>query len=226
MAPPSVTGDAPRRSPQATCLIVLLISVGAFCLLLLVVLAVSFIAFPVVLDSAIGELQEHPAMGQKLPHLELEPLTSAEEAVSLDDLQGKVVVVNFWGTWCPPCRLELPHLVELNEELKDDPGFQLLAVSCGPGTPEEIETLYEDTAAFLDQQGIEMPTYADPDYTARQAFNSIGGFQGYPTTFVLDGAGVIRGVWVGFTQKMPDQIDALVKKLLAEKVTELSAEEE
>lgn len=210
------TGDAPPRPPQATCLVVILVCVGAFCLLIAFTLVASFISLPILVDSAVEELQQHPAIGQKLPHLELAPLIGADEVVKLDDLEGKVVVVNFWGTWCPPCRVELPHLAELEKRFENDPDFMLLAVSCGMGGLEDAETLFRDTRTFLEEEEIEIASYADPNETVRQAFNSIGGFRGYPTTFVMDRQGVIRAVWVGFAPEIPEQLDRLVAELLTE----------
>src|SRR5262245_16342194 len=57
-----------------------------------------------------------PAIGRRLTYLRLEGLTGASQAVSLDDLQGHVSVVNYWGTWCVPCLREFPHVVALSEK--------------------------------------------------------------------------------------------------------------
>ena len=60
------------------------------------------------------------AVGRPLGTLELEGLTGADERVTLQDLDGKVALVNFWGTWCPPCVEEFPHLVRLAERYAVD----------------------------------------------------------------------------------------------------------
>ena len=57
----------------------------------------------------------------------------ADRKISLRDLRGKIVVLNFWATWCPPCVEEMPSLLRLQAKLKDDPRFVLLAVSTDEG---------------------------------------------------------------------------------------------
>ena len=64
-----------------------------------------------------------PAIGRKLPYLELQPLTGDSKWTSLRDLAGHVTVVNYWGTWCAPCRLEFPHIVELALKFGDRDDF-------------------------------------------------------------------------------------------------------
>ncbi len=157
----------------------------------------------------------HPAVGQKLPSLMLMPLTGDSQPTALRNLSGQVVLVNFWGTWCPPCRTELPHIAAIEEKYRGRNGFQLLAVSCGPGGPENVPELRDDTAAMLKRMRIDMPTYTDPDEATRAAYDSVGGFDGYPTTFVLDGQGVIRGAWSGFRPGIEHEMEELIGYLLS-----------
>jgi thiol-disulfide isomerase/thioredoxin len=143
--------------------------------------------------------EHHPAVGKQFPQLKLEPLSGARESVSLADLAGQVVLVDFWGTWCPPCQAELPYLAAMAKEFREAPRFHMLAVSCGrPDLPERVEEVGEETKAFLQQSGLELPVYLDPDRVTRAAFHRIGRLQGFPTTFLLDGRGIVRAVWVGF----------------------------
>src|SRR4051812_21386965 len=71
-----------------------------------------------------GEMGEHSAIGRSLTDLQLQPLVNADAPVKLDELAGEVVLLNFWGTWCPPCRLEYPHLATLAGRLSDKSGFR------------------------------------------------------------------------------------------------------
>ena len=97
---------------------------------------------------------EGPAIGRHLLHFRLEPLTGESQPASLDDLSGRVVLVNFWGTWCPPCRAEFPHIVELNAEFAGRDDFRLYAVSCGSMTrDEDLRALRSDPRVSGDQQG-------------------------------------------------------------------------
>ena len=142
-------------------------------------------------------------------------MTGGGTSLTLADLRGSVVVLNFWGTWCPPCRAELPEIADLYRKWRDVADFKLLAVSCGEtGADEEIGMLREQTAALLKKMQIDMPTYADPDEVTRTAVANAVGFQGYPTTVVLDRQGVIRGVAVGPVTEY--QVDDLVTQLLKE----------
>ena len=157
-----------------------------------------------------------PAVGKSLLEFRLQPLLGADAELGLDDLKGRVSVVNFWGTWCPPCRIEFPHLVELRHKLKDRPDFQLLPVSCGGGRDDNLAALREETEAFLRQQGFELPIYADRDAWTRMAFDELLGYQGlgYPATLVLDRGGKIRGVWVGYREGDERDVETLVTTLL------------
>ena len=152
----------------------------------------------------------------RLRIVQLEPLLYAERPIRLENLQGKVVLLNFWGTWCPPCLMELPHLAELYRKYRSREGFLFLTVSCGPGLHEDPEEIRSHTAALLANQQIQMPTYLDPNFVTRQAVNEVVGFQGYPTTLVLDRQGYIRRIWVGFDRYMPEQLDRLLEQLLSE----------
>lgn len=152
----------------------------------------------------------------RLQNVQLEPLVHAEGPIRSEDLQGKVVVLNFWGTWCPPCLMELPHLAELERKYRGQEGLLFLAVSCGPGPQEDLEAIRSQTTALLANQGFQMPTYLDPGFITRRAVAEAVGFAGYPTTLVLDRQGYIRRVWVGFDRQMPEQLDRLIQELLAE----------
>ncbi len=158
-----------------------------------------------------------PAIGRGLAYLQLEPLTSADPAVTLKDLQGRVSLINFWGTWCPPCIRELPQIVELAERFSDREDFRLYAVSCGQGSDEQLDPLREQTEAFLEARGTNLPTYADQNAATRQAMTiKLGVSIAYPTTLILDRAGTIRGFWQGYQGRAVDEMGSVVEQLLDE----------
>lgn len=160
---------------------------------------------------------QHPGVGKKMPELWLQPLTFAGDAISLEDLKGQVVVLNFWGTWCPPCQLELPHVAELARHYANDERCRVLAVSCGPqtGDPESLlPDLQLETTATLEAARLKLRTYADPDMRTRMALHESIGFESYPTTLVFDGDGIIRGVWDGYAPGDEKDIAELVESLL------------
>lgn len=153
-------------------------------------------------------------VGKRLPALELEPLTGDGKPVTLEKLAGRVAVINFWGTWCPPCRDEFPEIARLYDALRDNPGACVLAVSCGPGGEEDPKALRRETTEFVAQSGYEMPTYSDPNETTRAAFDQVAGLRVFPTTCVIDREGLIRGVWRGYSPGVTREIKGLVEELL------------
>jgi thiol-disulfide isomerase/thioredoxin len=161
----------------------------------------------------------HAAVGKPLAVLELAPLVNAEAPVSLADIQGRVALVNFWGTWCPPCLAEMPHLAEVYQRWRDHDDFRFLAVSCSPdppGSPEDLDQIRSDSQAYLDRAGLEIPVYADPGGKTRLGFDSIGPLRGYPTTVLVDRRGLVVAVWEGFNPKAPVEIENRLAEVLAQ----------
>jgi len=100
-------------------------------------------------------------------------------SLKLSDLKGKVVLLNFWATWCPPCREEIPAMMKLNAAMVGKP-FQMLAVSVDEGGKPAIEEYFRTSNNLL-------PAYTDPSGTASKTY----GITGVPETFVIDKNGVI-----------------------------------
>jgi thiol-disulfide isomerase/thioredoxin len=166
-----------------------------------------------------SEGPSHPAIGRTLPYLQLEPLTGDSRSVSLGDLQNRVTLVNFWGTWCPPCRREFPHIVELAAKFGGQNDFQLYAVSCGEGADEDLDALRGETRSFLEDAKTTLPTYADQSFATRKALMLVlesDGFA-YPTTMIVDRQGTIRGLWIGYARGSEQAMERLVDQLLEER---------
>jgi thiol-disulfide isomerase/thioredoxin len=162
-----------------------------------------------------------PAIGRHLTYLRLEPLTGDATSVTLDDLSGRVTLVNYWGTWCPPCRREFPELVAIQEKFAGRDGFRMYFVSCGEeGTDPDLAPLRTETEQFLASKNFKVPSYADQNAATRRALalllaDHLHGFA-YPTTIVLDGGGAIRGFWQGYDQRATGEMAELIEQLLAE----------
>ena len=161
----------------------------------------------------------HPQVGGQLGDISLEPLTGDAGPVKLTELRGKVVLLNFWGTWCGPCATEFPHIVALHDKHRDNADFVVLPVSCEPGRTDDLESLRESTQAFLERLNVAIPTYADTDVSARRVVAQYVGFTGYPKTLVLDRRGVVRGIWDGYMPGDETQVQDLVWRLLRAKET-------
>lgn len=118
-----------------------------------------------------------PWTGGATPPLALR--TAAGEAVDLASLRGKVVLVNFWATWCAPCVEEMPALARLRARLAPR-GFEVLAVNQGE-MPARV-------TAFAERAGLDLPMLLDREKAVAKAWK----VRALPTTFVVDRAGRIR----------------------------------
>jgi thiol-disulfide isomerase/thioredoxin len=159
----------------------------------------------------------HPAVGRKLEHLSLQPLTGGNEALGLEGLTGKVALINIWGTWCGPCVQEFPHLVELVEHYHDEPEFQFVSISCSHDGDDS--RLAADTEAFLKEQRASFLTFADPTRETRAAIAQLAGEPAvpYPTTLILGRDGKVRALWFGFREGLTSDMRAVIDAALAEK---------
>ena len=158
-----------------------------------------------VVAIAAGAAAAEPALrdwgGKPTPPLELRDV--AGRGVDLRKLEGRVVLVNFWATWCEPCIAEMPAIQRLRAKLDGRP-FEVLAVNYGESRPK--------VEAYLRKAGITLHVLLDPDQQAADAW----GAKGLPMTFLVDSRGHVRS-WV-FGQRDWDAGDSLatVEKLVAE----------
>ena len=111
------------------------------------------------------------------------------KAVKLSDYKGKVVLLDFWATWCGPCKIEIPWFMELQRQHKDK-GFEVLGVAMD-------DEGWEAVKPFLAELKINYRVMIGNDATA-QAY---GGVDALPTTFLIDRGGKIAAVHVGLTSK-------------------------
>lgn len=128
--------------------------------------------------------------------------TLSGDPVSLESLRGKVVLVNFWATWCPPCRIEMPGFERVYQERKDQ-GFVIVALSTDRGGSAEVER-------FLSERGISFPAAM----ASRELVREFGGIPGLPTSFLIDRHGRIRHTVTGIFAS--PALRMAVDRLLAE----------
>jgi len=120
--------------------------------------------------------------------------------VKFSDFAGKVVILDFWATWCGPCRMEIPGFIELQKQYADK-GLVVVGVSLDQDGASVVKT-------FMDKTGIIYPVVLG-DETIVCAF---GGVEGIPTTFIIDRNGRIVGMHVGYTEKT--EFESEIKPLL------------
>lgn len=162
-----------------------------------------------------------PAVGKPAPSLNLVSLPTSDDAASATDTQfgfatDQVTVLHFWGTWCSPCRRELPELAELQRELSTNPKFRFIAVSCPGFDDRSLDTLAQRTREFYKTHQIELPTYADPDTSSRRSVLDLMQREAmaYPTTILIDPQGIIQATWVGIPPGGVDTIRDKITQLL------------
>lgn len=122
--------------------------------------------------------------------------------ITNDSLHGKVVLVNFWATWCLPCRVEMPLLQSMADRHRDA-GLVVLGLSRDEGPVDQVR-------AFLAERDISYPVAVVGGDTERR----FGGLAGYPTSFLLDRAGKIRHQAMGPLAMV--SFEPAVRRLLAE----------
>jgi len=141
------------------------------------------------LDSAmrISELMADPAASAKLqvdgvaPNFELESING--ERVSLSQYRGRVVVVNFWATWCGPCQVEMPLFQSRYEQYEGE--LAILAVNAQEGV--------EEAKGFMKDFGLTFEALLDPGGEVQELYL----VRGYPTTYVIDREGILRVQHIG-----------------------------
>ena len=136
-------------------------------------------------DTALGIAEQSLTVevGQPVPDFTLE--TPGGELVSLSDFRGQVVVLNFWATWCTPCRKEMPEFQALWEEHEAQGDLMLLAVN--------LQESADSVAAFVDEFGLTFPVALDSDGEVLDEY----GLPGLPGTFFIDSAGVLQARVLG-----------------------------
>ncbi len=122
------------------------------------------------------------------------------KTVKLSDYKGKVVILDFWATWCPPCRAEIPSFVELYKKYSQD-GLVVVGVSVDEEGPSVVKP-------FIKRNKIEYPIVM-ADGKIEQAY---GGVEAIPTTFIINREGKIVNKHVGLTSK--EEFEKEIKPLL------------
>jgi thiol-disulfide isomerase/thioredoxin len=149
-------------------------------------------------EASIAHMEMAPAFSGPFPEFELEGLTGGT-IVSSTTLAGKVAIVNFWASWCAPCREEMPLLARLHNEF-DDLGLEVIGIAQDPENMEDI-------TAQVEELGINY-AIAIGDGVVEEA---VGGVYSIPTTFILDRDGTVVEKHIGLVseQELRSAIEGL-----------------
>lgn len=153
-------------------------------------------AAPPALSHSLTRQAPQPAPALKLKDLDGKPHDLAQ-------LKGRVVLVNFWATWCPPCRREMPSMERLSQALKNE-AFSVLAINVG----EDADTI-NSFASQLDAT-LNFPILLDSQSRSLQVWK----VSGLPTTYLIDQQGRIVGSAIGGREFDHPQIEQAIRDLL------------
>jgi cytochrome c biogenesis protein CcmG/thiol:disulfide interchange protein DsbE len=161
-------------------------------------------------DAAAGPMQFVSALyGKPAPAFTLEDLSGKK--VSLSDYQGKAVLLNFWATWCAPCKIETPWLIDLRNRYAAQ-GFEVLGISADDidrDNPRKLNDEKQEIAHFVQQMHMPYPVLIDGDSIS----HSYGGLDALPATFFINRKGTIVAVQLGLTSR--DEIELNIKKAMS-----------
>lgn len=146
--------------------------------------------------------QSGPQPGIPAPAFSLPDLFHTRGDVSLKSLEGKVVLVDFWASWCPPCRKTVPDLARMRGR---NPSLVVLALSIDEDRAKAV--------AFLKSRDTGLIYLHDAKRAAAAEFD-LGGM---PSAYLIDRRGVLRNRFDGYTESEMDKMETEVKKLIGEK---------
>ncbi|HUX46006.1 MAG TPA: TlpA disulfide reductase family protein [Terracidiphilus sp.] len=165
-------------------------------------------------STALGQApgMDSPLLHQKAPAFTLQDIHGNK--VSLADFKGKALLLNFWATWCGPCKIETPWLVELRNQYAPQ-GFEVIGISTEADdvTPSDKAGWAHDRSAieaFVQQMKVPYPMLMGGDSISKP----YGGLEELPTSFFVDRNGTVVDTQIGLTSK--DEIESKIRKALGE----------
>jgi peroxiredoxin/Tfp pilus assembly protein PilF len=146
------------------------------------------------------KLIENPRRAREAYAPEFSITTSDGEYLSLEDLRGKVVLLDFWGTWCPPCVASVPSLRSLRKRFAKEPAFVMIGIS----SDSEREKWRE----FIAKNQMAWPQYLDRDRRVQKAF----AVRAFPTYILIDHEGIIRFRSIGAGREKDADLEEVIRK--------------
>jgi cytochrome c biogenesis protein CcmG/thiol:disulfide interchange protein DsbE len=163
--------------------------------ILLVIIAASFLFAPVPAEAV-------PQLGQLAPDFKVTSTTG--QTISQDNYRGHVLILDFFATWCQPCRRSIPHLVEMNRKYGKQ-GLEILGLSVDEDGERVVKT-------FTDEFRVNYPLALAGDSTTVDF-----GIRSVPVMYLIDKKGKVVEVYRGYSDEMARSVERSIKRLLAEK---------
>ncbi|NCO84549.1 MAG: thioredoxin [Nitrospirae bacterium CG_4_10_14_3_um_filter_44_29] len=170
-------------------------------LIALLLIGIFLIAYGLI--SRRGMKEKSVFVGLYIPEFELENAADGKRILS-SDLKGKVLFINFWASWCSPCREEMPSIAKLSKHFSSNQDFIIL--------PILFRDSPQDAVNYLKESRFNLPVLIDREGKAARVY----GLRGIPETFIVDKKGVLRKKVIGpYEWDSPDVL-ALISSLLKE----------
>ena len=165
-----------------------------------------------VTENANGpKASDYPPLKADVADFPIEMIDGTPSKIS--DRKGKVVLVNLWATWCGFCRVEMPHLITMQNQYADK-GFTILGLDIGDQNTAKPEPV-DDIKNFASTMGLNYEI-ARIDQAMTQRFQQISRFSGVPQSFLIDREGRLRGVFLGGSTGAIAQMESIVNKVVNE----------
>jgi peroxiredoxin len=150
-------------------------------------------------SAAVAPWEIEEIMNKEAPHFTLEDISGKKLSLSL--FKGKVILVNFWATWCIPCMNEMPSFNRLFQKYKER-GLMVLGVS--------MDTSIEAVQKFLSKTDLGFPVLLDSDLSISHKYKVFA----FPTTFLIDRDGVLREKYIGEMEWTDPETTKLIEEYL------------
>lgn len=168
-------------------------------LLLIFLVIASFLFFSIFNNKP----KQDTAVGLIGPYFEIKDEITGHK-LTAGDLKYKVLFVNFWASWCPPCREEMPSIESLYTDMLQNDNFQMVTIL--------YKDAYQDGVAYMKQNGYTFPVYSDINGISARNF----GVTGVPETYIIDKKGILRKRVIGPAEWNSPEIKNFINSLLNE----------
>ncbi len=152
-------------------------------------------------NGAVAPWEIEEIMNKPAPQFTLSDMDGRE--ISLSSFNGKVIIINFWATWCPPCKAEMPSLDSLYREFRNS-GLEVIAVS--------VDRSKDDIKDFLRSRSLEFIILHDKELRVSRDYKVYA----YPTSFIIDRKGILREKFIGEVDWLSEEMKRTVKGYLSQ----------